>query len=297
MILLAACLALTQTTPVGDERIVVRTSMGDVVLALFPDNAPRHATQLLALFRAGVYDGIPFQRIVQGMVVQAADHRHRRLPLTRSQRELMKPLPLEISSLRHRRGVLSMAHEDHDPDTAMTSFSVVIGNAPHLDGRYTIFGRVERGMEVIDAIARLKEPDSERPSMRVDVERAWVVESTRSLDAVEIRAARATPDLSRQRLLSRTLLGLGGGAIAAGFLAWALGARRNRRTLRLGGLMTLLAAFFIFFAGELQSFEAAGAPGEATILLLGSFAIFRVMAGFEPPRPQRDAGSGTRVSR
>lgn len=290
----AACFALLQVearadaASAGNERVVVRTSMGDVVLVLFPEIAPRHVAQFLALARAGAYDTVPFHRIVPGMVVQLAEHHNRRAPLNAAQRDLMKRLPLEISSLRHRRGILSMAHDDLDPHSAISSFSVLIADAPHLDGRYTIFGRVEKGMDVIDAIARLKSPESEEPAIRVQVERTLVLEGAQALESLELREALTEPNVSRARTVSLSLVIVGAAGMLFGVVAWAIGSRGKVR-VRIAGLLGLLAAFFVLFVGAVQWLDLARSPILATVLLMAAFMLFRVMAGFEQPRAQRNS--------
>jgi peptidylprolyl isomerase len=266
------------------DRVVFRTSLGDILVVLDRAAAPRHTERVLELAKAGVFDGVPFHRVLPGTLVQIEDHRARRLPLSTSQRALARPLPLELSGLQHRRGVLSLAHPDGEPDGGETSFSFLFGDAPHLDGRYTIFGRVERGMEVVEAIARLKSPDSERPLQRVEIERAFVPE----VGAIPgFREAIPAPTFAVQRAAARFLLIAGTAVLAAGAgLAWA-GGRARRPGLRAAGGMSILTGFFLVFGGSLQVFETGARPNGAVVLLFAAFAVFRLMAGFEKPRGQR----------
>ena len=85
----------------------------------------------------------------------------------------VRPLKAEFrDDLKHDRGVVSMAHAD-DPDSATTSFFLVLGAAPHLDGKYTAFGRVVGGMEVLDAFEK-EEVDGETPQRRLEVIEATI---------------------------------------------------------------------------------------------------------------------------
>jgi peptidyl-prolyl cis-trans isomerase B (cyclophilin B) len=80
----------------------------------------------------------------------------------------VRPLKAEFrDDLKHDRGIVSMAHGD-DPDSATTSFFLVLGPAPHLDGKFTAFGRVVAGMEVLDAFEK-EEVDGETPKRRLEL--------------------------------------------------------------------------------------------------------------------------------
>ncbi|HJT79047.1 MAG TPA: peptidylprolyl isomerase, partial [Gemmataceae bacterium] len=140
--LLAAVLPARAEAPprLAPERVVLRTVAGDVVLALYADVAPGHVHQILKLVRLGAYDGTHFCRIDPTFVAQISTAYDRLSPLTPEQRAAIHPLKAEFSGLRHRRGTLSMARDDGKPDSAETSFSVLLADAPHLDGKYTVFG-------------------------------------------------------------------------------------------------------------------------------------------------------------
>jgi peptidyl-prolyl cis-trans isomerase B (cyclophilin B) len=83
------------------------------------------------------------------------------------------PLKAEFrDDVKHVRGIVSMAHGD-DPDSATTSFFLVLGDAPHLDGKYTAFGRVVSGLETLDAFEK-EEVDGETPKRRLEIVHATV---------------------------------------------------------------------------------------------------------------------------
>lgn len=133
------------------ERVVFHTNMGDIAVALYPNAAPKHVAQILRLAKAGTFDGIQVFRVETGFVAQIQSHTSRRPELTEEQLKLVKTIPAEFSSIKHRRGHLSMARFD-DPNSADTSFSFMLGDAEHLDNRYTIFGTVVEGLDVLTAI-------------------------------------------------------------------------------------------------------------------------------------------------
>jgi cyclophilin family peptidyl-prolyl cis-trans isomerase len=171
---------------------VFHTTAGDLVFALYPDTAPKTVMQFLALVRAGVYDTTNFARIVPGFVAQVSSAADRTRALTAEQASLVHRLPAELSILKHERGILSMARQDGDLDGAETSFSVLLGSAPHLDGNYTIFGRLVAGDEVLDEMVRVPRV-ADRPVARIEVQKAVVVPSEKALAHIELRPARAIP--------------------------------------------------------------------------------------------------------
>lgn len=159
----------------ADERILLRTNRGDLVLALYPDVAPRHVAQILALARLGVYDSTWFHRVDPTFVAQLTDAANRLHPLTPEQQSALHRIPAELSTtLRHRPGTLSMARYDDDLDSAESSFSILLEPAPHLDGKYTIFGELERGADVLRAIADAPR-NGVTPVDRIVVEQAVVL--------------------------------------------------------------------------------------------------------------------------
>lgn len=153
-------------------RAVLETSAGKVTIAFMPDKAPEHVRNFLRLAQAGVLDGTAFHRVVRGFVVQAGDLATRG-PLTEKQRKLVHPLAPELNDTKHVKGIVSMAHGD-DPGSATSSFFIVTGDAPSLDGKYTAFGRVVDGMDVVDRIEAAP-VTGETPVNRIDLVRARVV--------------------------------------------------------------------------------------------------------------------------
>ena len=138
---------------IGDERVLLRTTRGDLVLAFYPDVAPKHIAQILKLVRMGVYDSTWIQRVEPNYVVQLSNVQNRKRALSPEQLAAITKLPAEFSSVPHRTGTLSMAREPADPNSAETSFSMMLNAAPHLDGKYTVFGEVEFGMPLLSMLA------------------------------------------------------------------------------------------------------------------------------------------------
>ncbi len=148
-------------------RATISTTLGDIVVGFAPDVAHAHVRNFLRLAQLGVYDDTAFHRVVPGFAVQAGDLSSRQTPLTQVQRKTVGTVRGEFNALKHEAGVLSMARGD-DPDSASTSFFICTAPAPTLDGKYTAFGRVLEGMDVVRAIEQTA-LDGETPRTRIAI--------------------------------------------------------------------------------------------------------------------------------
>jgi cyclophilin family peptidyl-prolyl cis-trans isomerase len=153
-------------------RAVLDTSLGPITVEFFPDKAPEHVRNFLRLASAGVFDGTAFHRVVRGFVIQAG-WLTTRGSLTEKQQKLVRSLQPEFNDTPHTKGILSMARGD-DPASATSSFFIVTGNASSLDGKYTVFGRVTDGMNVVDAIEQTP-LNGETPVTRIDVKAVRII--------------------------------------------------------------------------------------------------------------------------
>ena len=132
-------------------RAVLETSVGEITIGFTPDKAPEHVRNFLRLASAGVYDGTSWHRVVKGFVVQTGHMPTRTQPLNEAQQRLVHDLKAEFNDQLHVLGTVSMARLA-EPDTANTSFFIVTAPAPMLDQKYTVFGRVLSGIEVVQKI-------------------------------------------------------------------------------------------------------------------------------------------------
>jgi peptidyl-prolyl cis-trans isomerase B (cyclophilin B) len=153
-------------------RAVLETSVGPITIEFFPDKAPNHVRAFLRLASAGVLDGTSFHRVVKGFVVQTG-FLTTRGPLTEKQQKLVRPLPPEFNETKHVKGIVSMARLD-DPGSATTSFFICTGDASSLDGKYTAFGRVVEGINVVEAI-EASPLNGEEPVSRIELKQVRVV--------------------------------------------------------------------------------------------------------------------------
>jgi peptidyl-prolyl cis-trans isomerase B (cyclophilin B) len=161
--------------PVADlakYRAVLETSMGQITVSFTPDKAPDHVRNFLRLAQAGVYDGTSFHRVVKGFVVQTG-HLPTRGPLNETQQKYVRNLKAEFNDQAHEQGTLSMARLA-DPDSASTSFFIVTARTQQLDGQYTVFGKVESGLDVVERIEAAA-VNGETPVERVELRKVTIV--------------------------------------------------------------------------------------------------------------------------
>jgi cyclophilin family peptidyl-prolyl cis-trans isomerase len=128
----------------GPTRAWISTTKGSMEIALFPDDAPLHVASFIALARDGVFNGLPFHRVVPNFVIQGGD------PHGSGWGGPGYRLPDEIGWRHYVRGTIGMPKSDKD--TGGCQIFVNHSQTPHLDFRYTIWGQVVRGFSVIDDI-------------------------------------------------------------------------------------------------------------------------------------------------
>ena len=160
----------------ASQHVVLETSLGNITLELFPDRAPNHVRQFLRLAASGVYEGTSFHRVVPGFVIQGGYLATRKEPLDERQQGYVRTLEPEFNATKHERGILSMAR-GAELVSATSSFFIVLAPADSLDGKYTAFGRVVGGMDVIEKI-EVAPREGEAPTTRIEVTRARIVPVT-----------------------------------------------------------------------------------------------------------------------
>jgi peptidyl-prolyl cis-trans isomerase B (cyclophilin B) len=157
----------------AQHRAVLETTLGSITVAFNPEKAPEHVRNFLQLASAGVYDGTAFHRVVRGFVAQTGVLTSRTAPLAEKQQKLVHQLKPEFNDINHVKGVVSMARGD-DPASATTSFFIVTGAAPSLDGKYTVFGRVIDGLDVVEKIDAAP-VNGEAPLTRIDLIKVRII--------------------------------------------------------------------------------------------------------------------------
>jgi peptidyl-prolyl cis-trans isomerase B (cyclophilin B) len=164
-------------TPSEAPRAIIRTSAGDMTVEFWPDVAPRTVENFLKLSREGFYEGTCFHRIIKGFMIQGGCPNSKRG--ARGQPGTGGPgyqIKAEFNNRSHVRGVLSMARSS-DPDSAGSQFFICHGPAPFLNNKYTAFGKLIDGADVLDKIAAVPcvGPEESTPTERVDILKVEIV--------------------------------------------------------------------------------------------------------------------------
>lgn len=142
------------------ENVLVLEVTGDaegaVRIELLPEVAPQHVERIKALAREGAYDGVAFHRVIEGFMAQTGDVQYGTREafgqgLAGTGGSDLPDLPAEFSDIPFDAGVVGMARSQ-DPDSANAQFFITLAPAPHLNGQYTVVGRVIEGQEVVNAI-------------------------------------------------------------------------------------------------------------------------------------------------
>ncbi|MBC96107.1 MAG: peptidyl-prolyl cis-trans isomerase [Halobacteriovoraceae bacterium] len=127
------------------ESIVIKTVHGNIEFKLYPKKAPNTVTRIIKLTNDGFYDGIKFHRVVPNFVIQAGD------PSGTGSGGSGKKLKAEFNDAQHIKGTVAMARTN-DPDSADSQFYIALNTLPHLDGKYTVFGQVVDGLDIINKV-------------------------------------------------------------------------------------------------------------------------------------------------
>jgi len=141
-------------------KMILKIKHGDVEIELYPKIAPNHVKRFETLANEGKYDGVVFHRVIDGFMAQTGDVKYGNsnspdfnLALAGTGGSDLPNLKAEFSDIAHNRGTLSMARSA-DPNSANSQFFIVFESAPHLDRSYSAFGKVIKGMELIDKIKK-----------------------------------------------------------------------------------------------------------------------------------------------
>ena len=164
---------LTATADELRRTVTLKTTLGTLKLKMQPDWAPENVRNFLKLVATGWLNGTEFHRIAKGFVVQGGTGYTRSGGPTHPADRWVRPVKAELrADVKHVRGVVSMAHGD-DPDSATTSFFMMLGDAPALDNKFSAFARIVDGMEVLDAFEK-EEVDGEKPKRRLEIVEASI---------------------------------------------------------------------------------------------------------------------------
>jgi len=129
-------------------KAVIKTNKGEIICELYPEYAPKTVSNFVKLAKLGFYDGLIFHRYVPNFVIQGGD------PYGKGYGDAGYTIPLETHpKAKHVEGALGMARAS-DPNSGSCQFYITLTKTPHLDGNYTVFGRVIKGMDVVKKLRK-----------------------------------------------------------------------------------------------------------------------------------------------
>ncbi len=147
-----------QPSPGAGAIVVLETAKGTIEIETYPDEAPKTVARILELVKKNFYTGQRFHRAEPKFVVQIGDPQTRNMQLKEWWGRAGFGKPIGVSEItkkrRHLRGAVAMAYAGQDPRAADSQFYITLRNAPELDAKYTVFGKVINGMAVADRIER-----------------------------------------------------------------------------------------------------------------------------------------------
>ncbi len=152
--------------------VTLQTEAGAIEIEMMPEVAPESVRSFLNLAVTGALDTTTFSRVVKDFVIQGGN-------LATSEKwghvlskRMSRKLPDEPGLVKHERGIVSMARTE-EANSATTNFFILVGNGQHLDGKFSAFGKVTKGIEVADAINQAPAV-GEKPDKPVRINRASV---------------------------------------------------------------------------------------------------------------------------
>lgn len=152
--------------------VTLDTAEGKIELEMFPETAPETVRNFLNLAATGMFDTTTFSRVVPNFVIQGGNLSTREKITPQVAERSRKTIPDEPNAVKHERGIVSMARGD-EPNSASTHFFILLGTAGQLDGKFSAFGRVKSGMEIVEKINKMPVVD-EKPVKPVRLTKATV---------------------------------------------------------------------------------------------------------------------------
>jgi peptidyl-prolyl cis-trans isomerase B (cyclophilin B) len=158
----------------GPQCVSLDTEAGMIEIELYPEHAPESVRNFLNLVTTGLFDTTAFDRVVPNFVIQGGNiwsREDKKVTRAMGQRA-RRTIPDEPNKILHERGIVSMARAD-EPNTATTNFFILVADAAYLNNKFAAFGKVTKGMDVVDAIN--KAPVSEeKPEKPVRIKKATI---------------------------------------------------------------------------------------------------------------------------
>ena len=157
-----------------DKVAELHTTAGEIDIRFFPDVAPQHVKNFIDLAKSGFYNGTKFHRVIPGFMIQGGDPNTKDADTSKwGYGGSGKHVQAEFNSVKHKRGIVSMARSS-DPNSASSQFFIMVADAPSLDNQYSVFGQVTKGMDVADKIVSSPRGPNDRPSSPTTIEKVVI---------------------------------------------------------------------------------------------------------------------------
>ncbi|HAH19827.1 MAG TPA: peptidylprolyl isomerase [Candidatus Omnitrophica bacterium] len=157
----------------AQQKVVLETNQGNIVIKLFPDVAPKTVENFTGLVKKGYYNGIIFHRVIKSFMIQGGDPTGTGMG---GESIWGKPFEDEVSKdvVFDRKGLLAMANAG--PNTNGSQFFITTAATPWLTMRHTIFGEVVEGYEVVEKIENCQTGPSDKPASEQKIIKAYIQE-------------------------------------------------------------------------------------------------------------------------
>ena len=161
----------------NEDRDIIHLTLKDgiVVIETRPDLAPKHVEQIKKLISEGQYDGVVFHRVIDGFMAQTGDVENGNssndaynLSRAGTGASNLPNIEAEFSDENHTKGTLSMARSQ-DPNSANSQFFICFGDASFLNGQYSVWGQVIKGMEHVENITRGEPPKDPDKIIKMEI--------------------------------------------------------------------------------------------------------------------------------
>ena len=162
--------------------VTLETEAGAIEMEMIPEIAPESVRSFLNLASTGALDTTTFSRVVKDFVIQGGNLATSQKWGFELSKRMSRKLPDEPGLVKHERGIVSMARTE-EPNSATTNFFILVGDGHHLDGKFSAFGRVTKGMDVADAINQAP-VDGDKPNKAVRINKAVVAPCVKNKETI-----------------------------------------------------------------------------------------------------------------
>ncbi|HSA97904.1 MAG TPA: peptidylprolyl isomerase [Candidatus Nitrosotenuis sp.] len=182
-----------QTTEISDKVVILHTQSGDMVIELFPNDAPKTVANFLNLTEHQIYDRTVFHRVIKDFMIQGGDPKTKPGASAHFSEwgtgDVGYTIPGEFNTIEHKRGIVSMAR-GVDPDSGSSQFFIVHKDSLFLDQNYAVFGRLatNASYETLDKIANLTSAGEQTNNLPFDWGKGEIVKA-------EVKNRTEIPDL------------------------------------------------------------------------------------------------------